>query len=106
VDPEIVHYLLGAGGAAGLALLLILIGQLVPQRYHKKALEENERLQGVNDSLVKANEQLREANTQLASSGQLTNQVLTVLVSLAQGRQAALPGTDGADIPGHPGKMS
>jgi|SRR5215472_14220392 len=91
MDPQLVQYFIGPAGAAGLTLLLVLLGQLVPKRYHQKALEENKRLQDANDALAAANEQLRQANNQLSSSGQLINQVMTILAGLAAGRQAVLP---------------
>lgn len=104
VDSSIVSYLIGGGGAAGLALVLILTGVLVPKPYHQRVVDETERLQQANDTLARANEQLREANNQLASSGQLTNQVMTALLTLAAGRQNTLPATAGPDPAGQPGK--
>lgn len=76
-------YLLGSGGAAGLTLILIMAGQLVPRTYHKRILAENTRLQQANDILTAANSQLRDANASLSSSGQLTNQVVTALAQIA-----------------------
>jgi hypothetical protein len=105
VDSSLIDYLLGSGGAAGLALLLILTGVLVPKPYHKRLEEEIEQLKQANDTLAKANEQLRESNNQLASSGQLTNQVMTALVSLAAGQRTAVPLPAAPDTTGQPGKV-
>lgn len=96
MDSSLVTALLGSGGAAGVALVLILLGILVPHPYHKRVIEENEKLAQANDQLSAANAQLREANSNLTSSGQLTNQVVTALLDIAaanrgQGAPAGLP---------------
>lgn len=83
MDSSLVTALLGSGGAAGVALVLILLGVLVPSTYHKRVIEENEKLAQANDVLAAANAQLREANSNLTSSGQLTNQVVTALLDIA-----------------------
>jgi hypothetical protein len=104
VDSSVVNYLLGGGGTAALTLVLILTGVLVTKKEHDRVTEENDRLQKANDALIRSNEQLREANIQLGSSGQLTNQVMTALVTLAADRQAALLPPAGTGSPGQPGK--
>lgn len=92
METHIIDYLLGGGGAAGLALGLILIGQLITKREHQRVLDDNARLQQANDVLTQANLQLREINANLSSSGQLTNQVVTGLLSIAEEhRRAPIP---------------
>ena len=97
MDSSLVTALLGSGGAAGVALVLILIGVLVPRPYHQRVLDENEKLTQANDQLAAANAQLREANQNLTSSGQLTNQVVTALLGIAAERRGA-----GSSLPAAP----
>ena len=92
MDPSLVTALLGSGGAAGVALVLILLGILVPRPYHQRVLDENEKLTRANDVLAAANAQLREANNNLTASGQLTNQVVTALLEIAAEHRSA-PGS-------------
>jgi hypothetical protein len=93
VDSSWVTYLLGPAGAAGLCLLFIMTGFLVPRNYHKRILDENEKLRQANDALAEANALLRDTNKDLAASGQLTNQVFTALLGIATAKQDSQPRT-------------
>ena len=99
MDSSLVTALLGSGGAAGVALILILLGILVPRPYHQRVLEENEKLTQANDVLAAANAQLREANSNLTSSGQLTNQVVTALLEIAAEHRSPASGLPPAKGP-------
>ena len=104
MDSHIIDYLLGSGGAAGLTLLLILLGQLVTRKEHQRVIDDNEKLQHANDVLIQANTQLREINQNLSSSGNLTNQVVMALLPIAEAnrRALALPSSDGQVTTEHP----
>lgn len=97
MSTEIVAYLLGPAGAAGLTLLLILTGVLVLGRDHKKVLRQVEKLQEANDIQAKSIEQLQEVNRTLSSSGQLTNQVITAMMEIAM--QRGMPQIPSPTIP-------
>lgn len=82
MDSTIVSYLIGGGGAAGLALLLILLGVLVPKPYHDRALDQARRLQDANDVLSGALANAQQLNDRLATSGDLTNRLVTALITV------------------------
>lgn len=91
LDTTLIHYVLSYGGAAGLCLILVLLGLLVPKRYHDRELnterEKVEQLTAANQRLQAALDIERETNGRLASSGQLTNQLVGALIDLAQARR-------------------
>ena len=91
MDSTLIGYILGPAGAAGLTLLLILLGVLVPKPYHERILQQNAKLQAANDTLTAALADEREQNARLASSGQLTNQLVNALIQVAHERGAAIP---------------
>lgn len=103
MDAGLVEYLLSAV-PAGLTLLLVLSRRLITKQEHDRALRQIEKLQKTADSLTDANATLREANRNLASSGHLTNEVMTALLTLASQRSSAsaIPPNTPPAIPSHP----
>lgn len=104
MDASIVEYLLGPAGAAGLTLLLVLTRRLITRQEHERVLQQVEALQITNADLMKANADLRETNRSLTSSGQLVNDVMTTLVTLATQHQPVqgAPVNAPPAIPFHP----
>jgi hypothetical protein len=94
LDSALSQYVLSYGGAAGLTLLLVLIGFLVPKRYHdrevaqeqektKQEEEKNRLLMSANERLQAALDIERDTNKQLQSSGQLVNHLVNTLTVIA-----------------------
>lgn len=94
MDSAIVHYMLSYGGAAGLCLLLIMLGLLIPKNAHDRELkaeqDKNHKLSEANERLQAALDIERETNERLANSGQLTNQLVSALIGLANERREAV----------------
>ena len=87
LDSSIAGYLIGAGGSAGLALLLVLLKQLIPGYYHNKVVEQFELLQAAYDKQTTALSEERALNARLVSSGELNNRLVTALINIANERR-------------------
>lgn len=75
-------------GAGGIVVVLIILGYLIPKPAYARLEKENEKLQVANDILGEANATLRTTNNNLSSSGQLTNQVVQALMTIASEHRA------------------
>lgn len=102
MDSAISQYVLSYGGAAGLCLLLIMLGLLIPKAFHDRELaagqreltmerQKSQKLQETVDRLQAALDIERGTNERLTSSGQLTNQLVGALIRIADERR---PGPD------------
>lgn len=74
--------LLANAGTAGIVIILILLGLLVPKRYHDRALRDARRLQAANDVLAEALAHAQGLNDRLATSGDLTNKLVSALIAV------------------------
>ncbi len=99
MDSSLATALISNAGIAGIVIVLILLGQLVPRAYYQRILAEADRLRQANDTLTAANIQLRESNTALTSSTALTNQALTTMRDIATAQRALAPVPDPVPSP-------
>lgn len=90
-DSGIVNFLLGSGGTAGLTLILILTGLLVPVTFYKRVLDQNAKLQEANDVLRRALDEERAQKSRLLDSNGLTNQLVSALIHQTTGRAPVAP---------------
>ena len=92
VDSALVTVLINAG-VAGVVVILLILGWLVPKWAYARLLEENK-------SLREALQLERRRNEEIAGTAGVTNQLIGALVDLAGERKgihppAAQPGTTG-----------
>ena len=89
---EYLPYITGSGGALvvlAVMLSLILSGVLRPQREVAKLEAENDQLRRANDKLAFALDTERKTLNETASAGQVTNQLIAALTSVATGKPPA-----------------
>ena|SRR5215475_6544789 len=90
MDSAILTVLVNAG-TAGVVILLIIFGYLIPKWAYKKLEEQNKALREENNHLQEALNTERAAANDVAKAGQVTNQLISVLADIATERRHALP---------------
>ena len=89
---EYLPYITGSGGALAVLLLvvtLLLSGKLRTEREVKKLEAENDQLRSAYDKVAVALDTERRTLNDTVAAGQVTNQLIAALTSVATGKPAA-----------------
>lgn len=94
-------WITGSGGALvalAIGLYLFLTGKLHSHAEFRKQEAENDQLRAENNQYRFALEIERKTLNEAASAGQVTNQLITALTTIAGGRKPKLPGLAEGDL--------